>query len=122
MSLRRAVLVLGAVATAHAGYYLWPVGIDRQWAFYVLGGAGFAMLCLASLPAQPVASEVGALAAVGCWWGALEGLQQSVCGLIEWSAALDGRDLCVRVMGEDIYQVAVGLLAAVAIVRLRQRR
>lgn len=123
MSLRRSLMILAAVLLAHACYYAWPKGLDRQWAFYVLGGVAFAILCLAHLPAKAdAASEVGALTATACWWGVLEGLQQAGCGAIGWGGDSQGEDLCIQLVGPVPYLLAAVVFAARFIALQRHRR
>lgn len=109
-------MVLGAVLIGHALYYLWPDGAARRWAFYVLGGVAFALLCLSHLVRQ--SSEVGALGTVAAWWGALEGGQQAVCGAAAWGSEADG-DLCLQLAGPAVYALTAAGLVAFLISRRR---
>ena len=105
--------ILSALAlTTYFGYYLLRDPWQRGWLYYAATGALVAALAWWWQPGGPL----GALARA---WVLIESGQQAACGSLTLAAgggAADGRDVCVRYVGEDIYRAVLALTLAALIV------
>ena len=120
--MRSLILIALTAAPAYLGYYVLTDAIDRAWAYYVL--QGLMALALADCVRRWVPDQVGAVlvswATALCWWVEIEAAQQAVCGTLQWGSAVH-TDICVQVIGLDVYRGVAALVLAGALTWLPSR-
>ena len=120
--MRSLILIALTAAPAYLGYYVLTDAIDRAWAYYVL--QGLLALALADCVRRWVPDHVEislAAWAVGlCWWIEIEAIQQAVCGTLQWGNQVH-TDICVQVIGLDVYRGVAALVLAGALTWLPSR-
>ena len=106
MTARYERVLLSTCLAAYFVYYVFADSLLRGWVYYVATGA------LAAV------SGYGWRTHAETWAGASaaalmmsEGAQQALCGLATIGVDLNGRDLCKRALGDDLYTA----LASVAL-------
>lgn len=102
-------VLLGFVVAAFYGYYILPES-ERAWAYYVTTGAAMAALAVVAWPRMR--NSWGRLACAVC---AIESVQQTACGAVEWGAHSTGQDICKAWLGHDWYTVIASMALAAAI-------
>lgn len=111
--MRYEALLLFTSVAAYFGYYVVPDALMRGWVYYVMTGA------------LAVVAGYGLRLSAQRWYGLAggtlmvsEGAQQAACGLMTIGVDLNGRDLCKRALGDDLYTALVSILCAALLVLL----
>jgi len=120
----RLIALLVALMVGNYVYYVWPV-IERPDAAYVGQGFESALLYLAFLAlilSVTRTAKTRFIASFLCLWGAIEGIQRSLCGLAQWGVNTGGVDLCRATNGPDVYPALAAVSMAVAITLYGVRR
>ena len=100
-------ILLAACLAAYFGYYVFADSLVRGWVYYVATGvlavvAGYGWRVMAASWAGVSASTLMMS----------EGAQQALCGLATIGVDLNGRDLCKRALGDDLYTALASLALA----------
>lgn len=106
-------ILLSASLAAYFGYYVFADSLLRGWVYYVMTG-GLAVVAGCGL--RKASTSWPGLA--GATLMVSEGAQQAACGLATIGVDLDGRDLCKRALGEDLYTLTASLLCAALLMLL----
>lgn len=101
-------MLLAACLAAYFGYYVFADPAIRGWVYYVAIGA---LTAVAGYGWRVRAASWAGVAASALMMS--EGAQQALCGLATIGAAeLNGKDLCRRALGGDLYAAAASLVCA----------
>lgn len=99
--------LLAASIAAYFGYYVFADSLLRGWVYYVATGA---MAAVAGYGWRAHAQTWAGIAAASLMMS--EGTQQALCGLATIGVDLNGRDLCKRALGDDLYTALASLALA----------
>ena len=105
--------LLAACLAAYFGYYVFADSVMRGWVYYVATGA---LAAVAGYGWRAMAQTWAGIAAASLMMS--EGSQQALCGLATIGVDLNGRDLCKRALGDDIYTAMASLAMAGFVVLL----
>lgn len=105
--------LLAASLAAYLGYYVFADSMLRGWVYYVATGA---LAALAGYGFRESAASWAGVAASSLMMS--EGAQQALCGLATIGVDLNGRDLCKRALGDDIYTALASVAMAGFVVLL----
>lgn len=100
-------VLLAACLAAYFGYYVFADSMLRGWVYYVATGA---MAAVAGYGWRTRARTWAGIAATSLMMS--EGTQQALCGLATIGVDLNGRDLCKRALGDDLYTALASLALA----------
>lgn len=100
-------ILLAACLSTYFGYYVFADSVMRGWVYYVASGG---LAAIAGYGWRVKADTWAGAAAATLMMS--EGAQQAACGLATIGVDLNGRDLCKRALGDDIYTVAASLVIA----------
>lgn len=111
--MRYEIALLVASVAAYFGYYVFADSLMRGWVYYVMTG-GLAVVAGYGLR-QTARNWIGV---AGATLMMSEGAQQAACGLATIGLDLNGRDVCKRALGDDLYTAVASLLCAALLVLL----
>ena len=111
--MRYEIALLAASVAAYFGYYVFADSVMRGWVYYVGSGA---LAAVAGYGWRSRAHTWAGIAAASLMMS--EGAQQALCGLATIGVDLNGRDLCKRALGDDLYTVLASLAVAGFVVLL----
>jgi hypothetical protein len=100
-------VTVALAAFAYLGYYRWSDPIERAWVSYI----GCAVLTVWLVWQQTGRRTWVGL--FGIFYITFEGAQQATCGYFEFGTVPDGQDICVRLVGEEVYRAAMSIILAV---------
>ena len=99
--------LLAACLAAYFGYYVFADSLLRGWVYYVATGA---LAAVAGYGWRTRAQTRAGTAAAALMMS--EGAQQALCGLATIGVDLNGRDLCKRALGDDLYTAVASVALA----------
>ena len=105
--------LLAACLAAYLGYYVFADSVMRSWVYYVATGA---LAAVAGYGWRIRSQTWAGIAAASLMMS--EGAQQALCGLATIGVDRNGRDLCKRALGDDIYTAMASLAMAGFVVLL----
>lgn len=105
--MRYELTLLLVCLAAYFGYYVFADSMLRGWVYYVATGA---LAAVAGYGWRTRAQTWAGIAAASLMMS--EGTQQALCGLATIGVDLNGRDLCKRALGDDLYTALASLALA----------
>ena len=105
----RDCVTVALALSAYLGYYHWADPIDRAWVSYITCAALTLWLAW-DRPGRRTWLRFFAAVYI-----TFEALQQIGCGLLEFGTVPDGQDICIRVVGEEVYRAAMSIVLATLI-------
>lgn len=106
-------ILLSACLAAYFGYYVFADSLVRGWVYYVATGA---LAAVAGYGWRMRAVSWAGVTASSLMMS--EGAQQALCGMATMGAGMNGKDLCRRALGDDLYAALASLVCAGLIVLL----